>query len=291
MGIPTKHLQWVPCPSISSTINRKRYVERIQFENGGGDVRRSPAYQMEYELNFTGLAHEVDGIDAFNRFASGYYGSGLIYLAHPANFETNMFSAGWASPGLAEQGWPKISGNTPTFINTDSVAIDGYNQPSRTAVYNVTIPANAIPTKRFTIIIPPTYTLVFGASFTTTGTATVQARPVFVNGTYDIPFNLNALNPSDYSRMDSGLEGSSYSAVEFYITRTTNEDSTISITSMMAQLYKTGLVPAYLPQQHYTGEGSTGLMFADAAIVETYAYMHPPRKGISTVLAEVEAWR
>ena len=29
MGIPTSHMQWVPCPSIESGITRKRYVERM----------------------------------------------------------------------------------------------------------------------------------------------------------------------------------------------------------------------------------------------------------------------
>ncbi len=58
----------------------------------------------------------------------------------------------------------------------------------------------------------------------------------------------------------------------------------------MAQLYKTGMTPT-LPTSHYQGEGSTGLMFVDDAIVETYSYMYPPRKGISTTLVEVGAWR
>jgi hypothetical protein len=72
--------------------------------------------------------------------------------------------------------------------------------------------------------------------------------------------------------------------------QTLKEVSTVSVTSMMAQLHPSGGTPA-LPSNHYTGEGSTGMMFADEAIVETYAYMYPPLKGINTVLIEVEAWR
>lgn len=291
MGIPTSHMQWVPCPSINSTITRNRFVERLQFQNGGGDVRRSPAYQMQYDFSFTALAHEAEGIDAFNRFASGFYGDGLIYLAHPANFETNMFSAGWASPGLAEQGWPKISDNAVTFSNTDSTAVDSYAQPARTAVYNITTVANSIPTNnRFTLVIPPTHKLYIGASFVATGDAVVQIRPVFLDGSYDSTYNLTEINPGDSNRIATNIDGSIHRAVEVYITRTSSAASTIAITSMIARLYKSTITEPTITQ-HYTGEGATGLMFADSAIVETYSYMHPPRKGISTTLVEVEAWR
>jgi hypothetical protein len=292
MGIPTKHMQFVPCPSITSTITRKRYVERLQFENGGGDVKRSPAYQMEYELNFTGLAHEVDGIDAFNKFASGFYGNGLIYLAHPANFETNMFSAGWATPGLAEQGWPKISSNDPTFINSGATGVDSYGQPMRTAVYVIDSPANAIPSKyRFTIPIPPTHTLQLGASGSViAGDATVQVRAIFANGTYDTPHALALQDPDSSSRMTEEFAGSTYQAVEVYLMRTSSAPAELSLTSMMGILRSSS--SSWIDKtNHYPGEGSTGLMFIDSAIVETYAYMYPPRKGISTTLAEVEAWR
>jgi len=287
MGIPTRHMQWVPCPLIDSGITRNRYVERLQFENGGGDVARSAAYQMEYNFNFSGPAHELDGIDAFNKFASGFYGDGLIHVAHPAMFETNLFSAAWASPGLIEMGWANIYSNAPTFGGTPS---NSYNQPLRTAVFNVTTAANTAPSKKFTIPIPPGYTLNLGASGTATGTAVVQVRPINPNGTYDTISNLTLLDRTASTRMNKTLSGDTYVAAEVYITRTDSSSSTISLTSMMAQLYPTGTTPS-LPTSHIAGQGSTGMMFADDAIVETYSYMYPPRKGISTTLVEVEAWR
>jgi hypothetical protein len=286
MGIPTKHMQWVPCPLIDSTITRNRYVDRIQFENGGGDARRSLAYQMEYNFNFNAPAHEVDGIDAFNKFASGFYGDGLIYVAHPAMFETNLFSAAWASPGLIEEGWKNIYSTTPTFSNTAS---NSYSQPLRTATWNVTTAPN-VAGKKFTIAIPPGYTLNLGASGTKTGTAVVQVRPVNADGTYAATSNLTLLAQASSTRMNATFAGSSCTAVEVYITRTSTATSTISLTSLMAQLYVSGTTPS-LPTSHVMGQGSTGMMFADDAIVETYSYMYPPRKGISTTLVEVEAWR
>jgi hypothetical protein len=285
-GIPGSHMQWVPCPSIDSVVQRNRYTERMQFENGGGDARRSAQYQMEYQFAFSGPAHEVDGIDAFNKFAQGFYGDGLIHLAHPANFETNLFPAAWATPGLIEQGWANIGSTTPTFANTN---VSNYGQPPRTATWNVTQQADTY-TKSVTLVIPPTHTLHLGVSGIATGDGVVRVRPINVDGSYAAAQDLTLLSKSSSTRMNTTFAGSSYQAVELYITRDADTASTVSITSMMAQLYKTGTTPT-LPTSHYQGEGSTGLMFADDAIVETYSYMYPPRKGIATTLVEVEAWR
>lgn len=287
MGIPSSHMQWVPCPSIDSGLTRNRYVERIQFQNGGGDIARSPQYQMEYNLNLNGLAHELEGIDSINRFASGYYGDGYIYIAHPSMFETNMLSAHWSSPGLIEEGWSNIyPTTTPTFSNTAS---NSYNQPVRSATWSVTSAVNT-PVKKFTIPIPPGYTLNLGASGSATGTAVVQVRTIAVDNTTTATSNLTLLNPASSTRMNATFSGSTYCAVDVYITRTSTATSTIKLTSLMAQLYATGTTPT-LPTSHIMGQASSGMMFADGAIVETYSYMYPPRKAISTTLVEVEEWR
>jgi hypothetical protein len=287
MGIPTRHMQWVPCPSIDSTITKNRYVDRMQFENGGGDVRRSPAYQMEYNFNLNGPANELEGIDALNSFASGLYGDGLMYVAHPATFESNMFSAAWASPGLIEQGWPNIYQNSPTFTATIP---NSYNHPKRAAVFNITT-TTQFATKKFTIAIPPTHTLHIGASGYFTNSAVVQIQPILTNGLGGEKVNLTLIDPTSSTRMNTTFSGGTYQAIEVYLTRTVaGPVSTLTLYSMMAQLYKTGTTPT-LPTSHIPGAGSTGMMFADDAVVETYSYMYPPRKGISTTLVEVEAWR
>lgn len=471
-GIPGSHMQWVPCPSIESSVQRNRYTERMQFENGGGDARRSSQYQLEYQFTFSGPAHEVEGIDAFNKFAQGFYGDGLIQLAHPANYETNMLPAAWATPALIEQGWTNISSLAPTFANTN---VTSYGQPQRTATWNVADDAGTAM-KEVTIPIPPTHTLHLGVSGIATGYGVVRARPIKADGTFDTPTDLTLLSKSSSTRMNTTFSGADYQAVQLYITRSNNafttrvnrvknpsfsintygwgplvsaaisRDSsfkysgaaslkvvtpgvaplegtysgifsnpdltagskfsvsamviapldstleiiaastgagvgnvsttitgtgdwqlvkaenatlgaglnpylvirtktsaqpitfyvdnaivetgttvgtyfdgstsnsvftkhawtgtenasnsteisqpaaTVSITSAMAQLYKTGTTPV-LPTTHYQGEGSTGLVFADDAIVENYSYMYPPRKGISTTLVEVGAWR
>lgn len=285
-GIPGSHMQWVPCPMIDSSVTRNRYVERIQFESGGGDAKRSAQYQMQYDFSFSGPAHEVEGIDAFNKFASGFYGDGLIHIAHPAAFETNLFSAAWATPGLIEQGWKNIATATPTFASTNTYA---YGQPSRTATWNITNQAG-LYTKSFTIAIPPTHTLHLGVSGIATGSGTVRVALIKPDNTIGTLVDLTLLSKSANVRMNTTFNGADYQAVRVYITRTADTAATVSITSMMAQLHLTGTTPT-LTDTHYQGEGSTGLVFVDDAIVETYSYMYPPRKGISTTLVEVEAWR
>lgn len=285
-GIPGVHMQWVPCPLIESGIQRNRYVERMQFENGGGDARRSAQHQMQYNFAFSGPAHEVEGIDAFHRFASGFYGDGLIYLAHPADYETNLFPAAWASPGLIEQGWANIGSNVPSFGSTN---VSQFAQPPRSATWVIEDQAGTY-TKSTKIVIPPTHTLHVGVSGLATGSGVVSARPINTDGSFGAVVNLTLLSKSGSTRMNTTFSGADYQAVEFYITRTDATVSTVTITSMMAQLHKTGSTPA-LPSNHYQGKGSTGLMFVDDAIVENYTYMYPPRKGISTTLVEVGAWR
>lgn len=285
-GIPGSHMQWVPCPLIDSTVQRNRYLERLQFENGGGDVRRSQQYQLQYNFNMNGPAHELEGIDAFNRFASGFYGDGLIHLAYPTNFETNMLPAVWASPGLIEQGWKNICANTPTFADTASNA---YNQPARTATWNITTDAGVF-TKKATIVIPPTHTLHIGASGSSTGDGGVFVRPRNTSGIIGSPTELTLLDATAATRTNATFAGSSYQAVDVYVARSAATTSTVTLTSMIAQLYKTGITPQ-IPSHHIMGEGATGLEFIDDAIVETYSYMYPPRKGIATSLVEVEAWR
>lgn len=286
LGIPGKHMQWVPAPSINSTVQRNRNVETIKFDNGGGDVRRSRPYQLQYNFVFNGPAHELDGIDTFNRFASGYYGDGLIYVAHPANFETNMFGAQWASPALIREGWSNIYSTEPSFA---AIVNPTYSQPAYNATWNITT-TPGVPEKKFTIAIPPTHTLYMGASGGATGTGVVRVRPIKSNGDYDTPVDLTLLSDSSDIRTNIGFEGSTYSAVEVYLTRTSSATSTVTLTSMMAQLFETGRTYTS-PTEHYQGEGASGMEFTDDAIVETYAYMYPPFKGLSTTLVEVGQWR
>jgi hypothetical protein len=289
-GIPGQHMQWCPAPLAGAEAANVNHVASIAFENGGSDVARSKQYRKQYTFSFTGLAEELDGIGVYNKFASGFYGDGLFYFSDPYAWETNLFSAGWASPGLIEQGWENIYDTTPTFANTTA---NNYNQPLRTPTWSVTSSANAVPATANGvqyIVIPPTHTLNIGVTGSATGTAVVRVVPINTDGTNGTAVDLTLIGATSATRMNATFAGSSYQAVKVYITRTDTSTSTISIVSMMARLVETGK-SLTLTGNHMPGEGHTGLEFSDDARVETYTYMYPPRKGLSTTLVEVGAWR
>ena len=282
-GIPGEHMQWCPAPLAGAQATNAGYVQKVSFENGGADVVRSAQSHKEYAFNFNGLAKDLDGISVYGKYASGYYGSGLIYFADPFAFETNLFPAAWASPALIEQGWENIYSTTPTFSNTVS---NIYNQPPRTATF--TAPASGT-SHTVHIAIPPTHTLYIGVSGSVvSGLIGVDVETFGTDGSSGPGSTLTLLDPDGSTRMNATFDGADYQAVEVQIRGLVG--SVISITSMMAQLYKTGTSPV-LPSNHLPGDGHTGLMFADEARAETYVYIDPPRKAMSTTLVEVGAWR
>lgn len=289
-GIPGTHMQFCPAPLAGAQASNLRFTESMTFQNGGADVSRSKQYRKQYDFSFSGLTQDVEGIGVYNKFASGFYGDGLFYFSDPYAWETNLFSAAWASPGLIEQGWVNIYDTTPTFANTPS---NVYSQPKRKATWSVTSAANAEPTGAngvAYIVIPPTHTLNIGASGAKTGTAVLRVVPINTDGTNGTAVDLTLLADTSATRMNATFAGSSFQAVEVYVTRTSATASTITLTSLMARMVKTGQ-SLTLTGNHMAGEGHTGLEFSNEAIVENYTYMFPPRKGISTSLVEVGAWR
>lgn len=290
LGIPLKKMQWTPAPLSDSESSRLFFTEQIKFENGGGDARRSNAYQMAYQFQFSAPLKGSEGLNVYNKFASGYYGEGLIHFADPYAFETNLFSAAWASPGLIEGDWPNIYTVDPSFANTSA---NSYDQPLRTATWNITTSAATAPTGErnvFTVPVPQGYTLHLGASGSATGDGKVYYQTIAADGTLGTPTALTLLAATSSTRLNTTITSSSAVAVRIFLGRSAATTSTVTLTSMMAQLWETGISPT-LTGNHIPGEGHTGLIFADEARAESYVYISPPRKALSTELVEVGAWR
>lgn len=289
-GIPTSKMQWVPMPLIDSEFTRSGFVETSKFENGGGDGRRSSGHQKVYQFNLSAPYNDSEGLNTYNKFASGFYGSGLIHFADPYCFESNLFPAQWASPGLIELDWPNIYTAEPTYGNTAS---NVYDQPLKTATWQISTTAATPPSGTrsiATIPVPPDHTLHFGASGSVAGSGAVYYQTVAADGTLGTPTALTLLSATSSTRLNASVAGSSAVAVRFFLGRTSSGASTVSLTSMIAQLWPTGTSPT-LTGSHIAGEGHTGLMFADDALVESYTYISPPRKAINTTLLEVGGWR
>lgn len=289
-GIPTAKMQWVPAPLADAESANVGFVDQMAFENGGTDIQRSAAYRKEYTFEFNAPVKGSDKLGVFNKFASGYCGNGLICFADPYAFETNLFPAHWASPGLIEQGWPEIYTTGATFTNTAS---NVYDQPRRTANWSFTAGSSTAPTAPYasvTIPVPPGYTLHFGYSGAVTGNGRVYYQTIAADGTLGAPTAITALAATSATRMNTTVASTAAVAVRFYIGATGAGAATVAIASMVAQLWKSTVTPT-LTGNHVPGDGHTGLAFADDARVETYRYINPPRKALSTRLVEVGAWR
>jgi hypothetical protein len=290
LGIPTKRMQWVPAPLADAQSSNVGFLESIEFDNGGTDVERSSAYRKVYNFEFNAPLKGSEKLNVFNKFASGFYGDGLIYFADPFIFESNLFPAHWASPGLLEQGWPEIYTTDATFTDTAS---NSYLQPPRTANWSFSAGASTVPTPPYgsvTIAVPEGYTLHFGYSGAVTGNGRVYYQTIAADGTIGASTAITALSATSATRLNTTVASTSAVAVRFFIGATGAGAATVAITSMMAQLWPTGSSPT-LTGEHIPGEGHTGLVFADAARPETYVYIDPPRKALSTSLVEVGAWR
>ena len=292
-GIPTRNMQWVPAPLAGVESSNVGYVDSMLFENGGASVERSTGFHKEYQFDFNAPLAGSDGLNVFNKFASGFYGTGLIFFADPYVFETNLFPAHWASPGLVEDGWHGIyyGATNPALTFTDT-ATNVYAQPPRTMQQVVTAGLTTPPVRNYgsaVIPVPEGYTLHFGWSGSVSGSGRVYYRTISAAGAYGTPTAITALSNTGSTRMNATVASTDAVAVQFYFGSTDGTTGQVNVTSMMAQLHKTGATPT-LGGNHVAGEGHTGLMFADEARVETYVYIDPPRKALSTRLVEVGAW-
>lgn len=295
-------MQLVPIPSSGMDSSSDGYSNAIEYENSGADVVKHPASRRVFQMDWTTRESSgANGLDIVKAMSQGLYGPGLIYVADPFNFDTNLIAPNWASPALIESGWKNIYDTTPTFVNTSTIGTNSFAHPLRSAVWSVTSSANAAPLSKnniLTLPIHPQYSLFFGWSGAVTGTGVVAIRPINLDGSYasttfNSPLGINQLNRTSAT----GFPGTTYKAVEIFLTRTTTATSTVSISGMMARQVQNSPVAApsmNVTGNHVPGQGFTGLKFNGPAVVEKY--IQAPRgqqihlKGMSVDLVETGAW-
>lgn len=283
----SERVELVKCALQGWDVANDGYAEILNYINGGSGVVRSFASARTYDLSWAGTPEELNPIKAFQQ---GVWGPGPFRIADPITFRTNVLPPNWAAPRLIEVGdWKNIYTTDPIFSAT---AANSYGQPARTATWSVTSVVDAVPGQVLTVLIPPSHTLHVGASGSKTGDAVLRVRPINSDGSYSATTDLTLLNATASTRMNASFSGATYRAVEIYITRTAATTSTISITSMQAQLWKTAASPT-LTGSFIPGDGVMGLEFA-SGMQETYVHDQtgniPARKSASVALVEVEPW-
>lgn len=280
-------MQYVKCALTGMGAGRSGFKELQEFENGRANVHGSVANHRVFEMSWNGSTADQYDIDNIIDYYNGEYGTGLIHFVDPMEYERNLFPPNWASPALYELGdWKNIYTVAPSFSTTST---NSYLQPKRKATYSITTASAAIPTAstRMVIPIPPTHTLRLGYSGAVTGTGVVQVRPIKTDGTYDTVSNLTPLTDTASTRLNATYAGSTYIAAEIYLTRTSSATSTVTITSMMAQLWTTGVTPT-LTGNHIRGRGFVGCKFLDAALPMDYTMTDRRVRSMSTSLIEVD---
>lgn len=279
-------MQWVPAPSAGLSRTHLSYRDSFETITSKLALKKSNAYRARFEMEFpVQSATGLEGIDVFNKFASGFYGDGVtngkIIFADPYSTD-NLFPPEWASPGLWERGWSRISDADPTAVT--STAANAYSLPPTSVNYTTT---GEVPDTRCWIAVPPGYTLYWGLTGQSmVATRGLGARAIAEDGTYGSITYAPGVDVTDPARMQAvGFAGdSSCVAVEFFIYGI--NPGTLPVTSMMARLFKTGVTPSGDLSTHQHGLGHHGLEFTDDAMPSTYEYITGTMKGLSTALEE-----
>jgi hypothetical protein len=278
----------IPAPDLPFSVTDGGYGDSMDFESGGSLSEVSQGFAKRYDF-----AYDIQDstIDRIKRFRQGSYGSGLLNFANPFAYQTNLFSPAWAEPGLIEGGdWPSIYDTDPTFA---AVSSNSYDQPLRKATFTITN-TNTSPTKSrsiFYIPVPPTYTLHLGVSGAATGTAVVRATGYNIAGGSSSSSNLTLLTDTSSTRLNATFAGSSYDYVAVEFRRTSSASSTLTVTSMLAQLWPTRVTPT-LTGNHRPGDGQTGLRFLGGSMTSSYRLLTSADHfaGLGFSMVEVGAW-
>ncbi len=268
----------------SSMIN---WNSVLQYQNGGADVVASYASHRAFDASWNGNADEVGIIKDYQQ---GLYGSGLIYFTLPHAERRNLFAPNWAAPrliGTETNGWPELYTTAGTQVATAS---NVYSQPAygRTYTTTATLPDALATTKRFFIPLPPNKTLHLGWSGSQTGSGQVYYRVLNSDGTWDASVALTALSATASTRINANVAGSTGIGVEVYLYGA----GTVTITSLVAQLWDTGVSPT-LTGNFISGKGYSGMKFANGISESILQDAGPNNEHftINTTLVEVGQWQ
>lgn len=295
-GVTSANMRYMPAPDTGMDATRAGYVETVAFENGGSAVVRSAGAAQNFSCDFAvSEAKGSAGLDVYTDYAQGLYGFAPVYVADPMNYTRNILPPNWATPGLAQRGWKPIYSSGPT--DYPATAANTYNIPDNGATYNITTAINSIPAGGNASIflpIPPDYSLSLGATGISTGTAVVQVTPVTVAKAFGTKVNLT-LNPvTSATRMNYSTSGATNMGVIISLTRTTTAASTITLYSLVAQLYATGSAQP-TTGNHHPGRGQSGMEFSSDAVAESYTLVDNGGsrhlKGMSFSLTETSPWK
>lgn len=181
---------------------------------------------------------------------------------------------------------------TPTSGGAD------LNLPVNSAVYNlssVTPKGAPSPDSSVFIPVPPGYTLLVGAFYSTTGTGGIFVSPVNDNGTIGDSVKLTEKPNTDSEVVTDQFSGS-IRGVRLWVGRTSEVPSSVTIAAMTARLIETSdlAVPAKLARisqgPWIGGQGHSGCRFLGTPSYVTNSPVEGGRVGFAASFVEVGSW-
>lgn len=291
-GIPGRSMQWALAPNAGFTRSLQGHAESVDLESGRRINVVTAQRTTHFEGDFYGSNDDLDGINVYSKYASGFYGQGPLIFADPYAAQQNMFAAHWASPGLAEAGWDYLTGlQQLNPVSYGGIPSNGsFGRPLRYADYPIVTEANAAASAALRynhyLAIPPDRNLWLGVSALAVGTAAVMVQTFNVDNTANTPVKIPLLDFRSQTHMNLLFPGAQYNALRVFITRTdSTTTSRLGLYSMMAQLWDNRIPAPDLPREHIAGVGHMGLKVVGDAIAETYAY-YGVQKSLNLVLEE-----
>lgn len=271
----TNKMMSLPIPSSGMGANKVGYSEELMFENGGMDVYRpSNSYHMEYEFDF-GIyeATGVNGLNNYSDFSAGLYGSPTVFFSDPMFYDVNLFPPNFGAPALSEVGWKSVGGGAlvPTYSNT---AANSYSQPARSVTYTTTsLAANTFVSNEYAVAVipvPPGMALWLGVSGSSTGNGVVRTE-MWMNGAASpaTTANMTLLSPTAATRLNMSISYTAANYVKVGLASSASGAGTVSLTSMVAQLWPSGVTPA-TSGSFVSGQGNNGCKFSSDAVEESY---------------------
>ncbi len=291
----TQKMQLVRVPDQGMQRNRIGYSNSQQLENGRMYIYEpSRAKHLEYKFDF-GIyeATGAGGLDVYADYAQGFYGTGRVHFADPMYYDQNVFSFAWSAPGLVDRQYTlsATGGQVATAANT-------VNQPATSMQTYVadSVANNTLDTSIYLpaiLPIPPGYTLWLGWCGSSANNGAIRMEQ-WTSGAASATTasNLTALSVTGTTRMNTSVASTAAEYVRIgYARSATGTLANVTVTSMMAQLWPTGVTPT-LTGNFITGEGNDGCRFVDNAVQESYIMRDNQSrnvhfKGLSFTLAEV----
>lgn len=275
---------WIKAPLSGMKASNVGWSSETQLLNGRKHVRRSNGAARQFDASWVGGIKDENlatSLATIRDFSTGIYGDGPFYFLDPFAMNVNVMPPHWSMPALADNDWPKLSGEIePTF----SASTTANNYPYEYAQYVTT--AAYYSDRELVLIIPTGYRLHFGWHGPSgNGTTGIRITPYKrSDGTADTALNPTKITAGGTVRTNAQISGTTYSHVK--IALATAAAATVNISAMIAQILPEGAVVA--SGGFVAGVGTTGVEFNQHPTIEYYSSeINKGQSGMSATWIEV----